>query len=71
VFEENLNPPLDTFDENEKITNPQSRRDEEFKKKKSQYITKPIPKHLKSSFYVAIRVERRFVELQVALPITF
>jgi len=34
VSEENLNPPLDTFDENEKITTPQSRRDEEFQKNK-------------------------------------
>jgi hypothetical protein len=47
VSEQNLNSPLGTFDENEKVTTPpQSRRGEEFQKKTTIHY-KPIPKHLK------------------------
>ncbi len=69
MSKQNLNPPIGTFDENEKVMAPQSRRGKEFQKKITIHYKahSRTPKKIFLGCYVVIRVERRFVEFQVAL----
>jgi hypothetical protein len=58
----------------EKVTAPQSRGGQELKNTNHQMLRRPIPKHPKKflgCYFIAIKIQKWFVEISCGILITF